>query len=217
MRQRGGKSGTRLSQEVEAVIKDALTNFHDTEQKPSITQTVTEIRRLCSNAGSRLPAFNTVRNRLARTEGQERARMREGARQRMTNMNPSRRAIDVYSRVCVGMFLTLEAPSAMSAGMCVAHAILPKEAWLRKCGVTTQERPCWGVMAVLHMDNAHEFRGEMLKAACREYDIDIHFRREKIQGDAAAHEHCRCKQDADTGRRRELSPCCSFWSQPGLD
>jgi putative transposase len=34
----------------------------------------------------------------------------------------------------------------------------------------------WGMMGILHMDNAREFRGEMLKAACRVYDIDIHLR-----------------------------------------
>lgn len=85
-------------------------------------------------------------------------------------------AIDVFSRVCLGMYLSLEAPSAMSAGMCISHAILPKEAWLRRKEVSSVEWPMWGVMGILHMDNAREFRGDMLKAACRVYDIDIHLR-----------------------------------------
>jgi len=85
-------------------------------------------------------------------------------------------AIDVFSRACVGMYLSLEAPSAMSAGMCISHAILPKDEWLRRRGIVSVEWGMWGVMGILHMDNAREFRGDMLKSACRVYDIDIHLR-----------------------------------------
>jgi putative transposase len=214
-KQRGGKDGSRISPEVEALILDALENFHDTMQQQSIAATVTEIRRRCSNAGLALPAINTIRARLDRTNGRERTSRREGVAAAHDRHDPIKGmirdadwplsivqidhtllpiiivddvhrksinracvtlAIDVYSRVCLGMFLTLEAPSAMSAGMCIAHAILPKESWLRRIGVTTVEWPFWGVMGALHMDNAREFRGDMLKAACNEYDIDIHLR-----------------------------------------
>lgn len=85
-------------------------------------------------------------------------------------------AIDVNTRVCLGMYLSLDAPSAMSAGMCIAHAILPKERWLTRLNVTSTDWPCWGTMGVLHMDNAREFRGNMLNVACKEYDIDLHLR-----------------------------------------
>lgn len=85
-------------------------------------------------------------------------------------------AIDVNSRVCLGMYLTLDAPSAMSAGLCISHAIMPKEKWMSRLGVTSTDWPCWGVMGILHMDNAREFRGDMLKVACNEYDIDLHLR-----------------------------------------
>ncbi|MDZ7922283.1 DDE-type integrase/transposase/recombinase [Rhodoferax sp.] len=85
-------------------------------------------------------------------------------------------AIDVFSRVCLGMYLSLEAPSAMSAGMCISHAILPKDDWLRRRGIVSVDWNMWGVMGILHMDNAREFRGDMLKSACRVYDIDIHLR-----------------------------------------
>lgn len=85
-------------------------------------------------------------------------------------------AIDVFSRVCLGMYLSLDAPSAMSAGMCISHAIMPKEQWLLRHGVTSTDWPCWGVMGILHMDNAREFRGDMLRVACNEYDIDLHLR-----------------------------------------
>lgn len=85
-------------------------------------------------------------------------------------------AIDVNSRVCLGMYLTLDAPSSMSAGMCISHAIMPKEKWMTRLGITSTDWPCWGVMGILHMDNAREFRGDMLKVAANEYDIDLHLR-----------------------------------------
>lgn len=84
-------------------------------------------------------------------------------------------AIDVNSRMVPGMYLSLDHPSALSAGMCLSHAILPKEHWLAERGIEA-EWPCWGVMGSLHMDNAKEFRGNMLRAACEEYFIDLHLR-----------------------------------------
>lgn len=85
--------------------------------------------------------------------------------------------IDVDSRVIPGMYLSLDAPSAMSAGMCLSHSILPKEKWLSEdVGLPEIEWPCWGVMGILHMDNAREFRGNMIKDACLEYGIDPRFR-----------------------------------------
>jgi putative transposase len=155
MQLRGGKGGSRILPEVEAIIKDALENFHDTDQKPSIADTVLEIRRLCSNANLSLPATNTVRERLRRTQGRERTLRREGEAAAYARHDRNRGsipdadwplamvqidhtllsviivddkyrqpinrawitlAIDVYSRVCLGMYLSLDAPSAMSAG-----------------------------------------------------------------------------------------------------
>lgn len=84
-------------------------------------------------------------------------------------------SIDVFSRVVSGMYLSLDPPSAMSAGMCIAHAILPKEKWLADRGIDA-EWPCWGVMGTLHLDNAKEFRGNMIKAACEEYTINLDLR-----------------------------------------
>lgn len=84
-------------------------------------------------------------------------------------------AIDVFSRMVVGFYVSFDPPGALSTGQCLANAILPKEAWLAKHGIKG-EWPCWGVPAKLHMDNAKEFRGNMLKRACDEYGIDIEWR-----------------------------------------
>jgi putative transposase len=84
--------------------------------------------------------------------------------------------IDVNSRVVPGMHLSLDHPSAMSAGLCISHAILPKEKRLAELELGYVKWPCWGVMGSLHMDNAKEFRGKTLQAACDEYTIDLHLR-----------------------------------------
>lgn len=84
-------------------------------------------------------------------------------------------AIDVNPRMVAGFYLTLEAPSALSVGMCLAHAMLRKDAWLAQHGVTTPW-PYWGRSDVVHADNGPDFRGNMLKRACDEYDIDIYWR-----------------------------------------
>jgi putative transposase len=83
--------------------------------------------------------------------------------------------IDVFSRVVAGFYLSLEAPSAASTGMCVACAILPKDSLLAKWGITTRW-PVWGKMAAIHCDNGKDFRGAMLRQACQQYAIELLFR-----------------------------------------
>lgn len=84
-------------------------------------------------------------------------------------------AIDVFSRMVTGLYISFDPPSVMSAGLCITHSILPKESWLIKMDISTPW-PCWGVMRTLHMDNAPEFRSKALKRACEEYGINIEWR-----------------------------------------
>lgn len=84
-------------------------------------------------------------------------------------------AIDVYSRMVVGYYLSLEAPSATAAGMCLSTAILPKAPVLKELGIEG-DWPVWGFMKVVHCDNAKEFRGKTLARACNNYTIDLHLR-----------------------------------------
>ncbi len=44
-------------------------------------------------------------------------------------------AIDVFSRSMVGLVLTLEAPSALSVGLCLGHMVTDKRAWLERLGL----------------------------------------------------------------------------------
>lgn len=84
-------------------------------------------------------------------------------------------AIDVYSRIVAGIYVTFEKPAAISVGMCLAHAICPKREYLAELGVGG-EWPVWGAMSAVHSDNGKEFRGQMLKRACEEYGIDLQWR-----------------------------------------
>ncbi|MHB1550468.1 MAG: transposase [Vulcanimicrobiaceae bacterium] len=84
-------------------------------------------------------------------------------------------ACDIFSRMVPGFAVSLDPPGASSSGLCLTHAILPKETWLAKRGIGNKW-PCWGIPAIVHMDNAREFHGEMLRRACEQYGIEIDFR-----------------------------------------
>lgn len=83
--------------------------------------------------------------------------------------------IDVYSRMIIGFYLTLDPPGDMSVGLAINRSIQRKESLLAKFNITTPY-PCWGIMDIIHADNAGEFHSNMIKRACREYGIDIEWR-----------------------------------------
>lgn len=84
-------------------------------------------------------------------------------------------AIDVKTRMVVGIYLSLDPPSAVSVGLCLSQAICPKREYVVKLGVTG-DWPVWGVMGKVHCDNAKEFRSTMLSRACEEYNIGLEYR-----------------------------------------
>lgn len=88
-------------------------------------------------------------------------------------------AIDVNTRVVVGIYVTFEHPSAVSVGMCLSNAILPKGEYLAELDVPG-DWPVWGKMGVVHVDNAKEFRGLMLQRACQDYGMDLQMRPVKV-------------------------------------
>jgi putative transposase len=74
-----------------------------------------------------------------------------------------------------GFSLAFESPSSLSVGLCLTHAILPKDVWLSKHGIATPW-PLHGLMDSVHCDNGREFRGNMLRKACEQYAIELTFR-----------------------------------------
>lgn len=84
-------------------------------------------------------------------------------------------AIDVFSRMVVGYHLSLDAASGLSAGLAMAHGILPKGTGLVRLGVDG-EWPVYGVPKTLHVDNGMDFRAEGIRRACAAHDISMEFR-----------------------------------------
>lgn len=83
--------------------------------------------------------------------------------------------IDVYSRMVLGFAVYLEKPSALTAGLAIVHAVLPKDGWLADVAVRA-DWPCWGKMRKIHCDNAKEFRGTVIGRACQDYNIVVEHR-----------------------------------------
>ncbi len=84
-------------------------------------------------------------------------------------------AIDVFSRIIVGIYVTMEAPSAVSVGMCICNAILPKRAYLVELGVSG-EWPVSGLPGTIHSDNGKDFKSKAVERACDEYEVKHDFR-----------------------------------------
>ena len=84
-------------------------------------------------------------------------------------------AIDVFSRMVVGYYLSLEAPSAQSVGMCVRNAILAKDQELSDLGIQNRW-DVWGKMTTLHADNGKDFRSNTVTESCLEHGISIEWR-----------------------------------------
>lgn len=83
--------------------------------------------------------------------------------------------IDVFSRIVLGFYISFDPPGNLALGLCLSMAFLPKEKWLAKHDIETPW-PCWGIPRTIHADNAKEFRGNMLRKACKEYGIDLEWR-----------------------------------------
>ena len=84
-------------------------------------------------------------------------------------------AIDVFSRMVVGYYLSLDAPCEASVGLCVARAMVPKEQLLQELGIEANW-PVWGVMRKIHVDNGADFRSGSLRRSCELYGINLEFR-----------------------------------------
>lgn len=88
-------------------------------------------------------------------------------------------AIDVFSRMVAGYYLSFDPPSGTSVAMCVAHAMLPKDEWLALHGVEAKW-DVWGVMDKIHVDNGADFRADNFRQSCLMHNIMLEFRPVKV-------------------------------------
>jgi putative transposase len=210
----GGKNKSRLGEDRNRTIEEAITSHYLTRQKKQASEVVEEVRRLCRAKELKVPTEKTVRRRIQQLDEEETTRRRLGNKAaedryrlhqgelpdgkyplQLVELDHTivdiilvdeiyrkplskpylTMAIDTYSRMVVGIHLSYDPPGAIGTGLCIAHMLLPKEAWLAKVGVEG-DWPCCGVPAVLHLDNAREFRGNMMLRACEKYNIRLEYR-----------------------------------------
>lgn len=84
-------------------------------------------------------------------------------------------AIDMYSRMIYGFYISLNAPSYFSVGQCFLNAVLPKDDFLNQHEVKG-EWPVYGLPRKIHMDNGKDFRSISLHGFCSEFGIEDIYR-----------------------------------------
>lgn len=84
-------------------------------------------------------------------------------------------AIDIYTRMIVGYYLTMRPPSTLSVAITIANMICPKEEYLFERGIEI-DWPIYGPSCRLGADGAKEFDNASLERKCRDYHIDLQIR-----------------------------------------
>ncbi len=84
-------------------------------------------------------------------------------------------AIDMYSRMIYGFYISLNAPSYFSVGQCFLNAVLPKDDFLNQHDIKG-EWPVYGLPRKIHMDNGKDFRSISLHSFCSEFAIEDIYR-----------------------------------------
>ncbi|HXQ23962.1 MAG TPA: transposase family protein [Candidatus Acidoferrales bacterium] len=85
-------------------------------------------------------------------------------------------ALDVHTRMVLGMLLSLEAPGSLSVSLALDHAVYPKDPWASEIGLDPEAFPGFGLMNRLHLDNGPEFRAQGLARGCQLYGIELDHR-----------------------------------------
>ncbi|MBV1800328.1 Mu transposase C-terminal domain-containing protein [Siccirubricoccus sp. G192] len=84
-------------------------------------------------------------------------------------------ALDVHTRLVLGLYIALDPPSAAGVGLTVAQAVLPKPSWLDDHGVALTW-PAEGRPEVILVDNGREFHSRAFERGCRQHGIEIDYR-----------------------------------------
>jgi putative transposase len=84
-------------------------------------------------------------------------------------------AIDVHTRMVVGLHLSLDAPSVSSVGLCLLSAVFDKSAMLEALGIDVAW-PTMGLPRTIHVDNGAEFHSEAFVRGCEEHGVHVDWR-----------------------------------------
>ncbi len=81
-------------------------------------------------------------------------------------------AMDVKTRVVLGFYLSMDAPSSVAVGLCIAHAVLPKPEDAREPGLW----PMFGKMKEILVDNGRDLISDAIRRGCEEHGITLRTR-----------------------------------------
>ncbi|MGO4102042.1 Mu transposase C-terminal domain-containing protein [Pseudomonas sp. TAF7] len=84
--------------------------------------------------------------------------------------------MDLHTRVILGYYLTMFAPSIISVQQTMGMAMLPKNTGYFQLASESSNYPYFGFPERLLMDNAAEFRSPVVEAAMRKYKINPEWR-----------------------------------------
>jgi putative transposase len=84
-------------------------------------------------------------------------------------------AVDKYSGVIVGYYLSFEPFSSLSVMQCLKHTIRPKDYIKEKFPSVKKEWNVYGLMEVLVVDNGKEFYSKHFQDACQQLGITIQY------------------------------------------
>lgn len=84
-------------------------------------------------------------------------------------------AIDVATRMVLGVYVSFDEPSVLSVALCLDHCVRPK---IVHVPGTLDELtwPTAGIPKAIHVDNAQEFHSKAFKSACEDWGIEISYR-----------------------------------------
>ncbi|MEP1076090.1 DDE-type integrase/transposase/recombinase [Leptolyngbya sp. PL-A3] len=84
-------------------------------------------------------------------------------------------ALDKFTGIPIGYYLSFEPPSALSVMQCLLHAIKPKTYVSKKYPSVSNTWDTFGLLEALRPDNGPEFYGKTLEDGCDQLDIDIDY------------------------------------------
>lgn len=84
-------------------------------------------------------------------------------------------AIDIYSRMVTGFYVSLETPGFFGIGQTLINTLLPKDELIKKYNLKSPYPIC-GKFKICHSDQGSDFKSIDLKEICEEYSIDSVFR-----------------------------------------
>jgi putative transposase len=84
-------------------------------------------------------------------------------------------AMDIFTRMVTGFYLTMDHPSRLSVSLCLLHAVFDKSAWLQELEIDNVW-PIAGLPESIHADNGADFRSKAFIRACRDEGINTIWR-----------------------------------------